>query len=115
MLIDSLSLIIGIYCIRNKLNGRCYVGKSNNVYYRIGQHLTKYNSNKYLQIDMLNMGLENFSVEILEIVLNEKMLYEREAFFISKYRSKGIPLYNNLEASIIRGKIKKVKGSYDGY
>jgi len=62
--------IIGIYKITNKVNGKVYIGESNNIYKRWQEHIDELNNNKHhshkLQSDWNKYGEENFTFEILE-------------------------------------------------
>lgn len=64
--------IIGIYLLRNLINGKIYVGKSVNIKRRMYQHSkpeTYYKNGKETPIvrAINKYGFENFSIEILEI------------------------------------------------
>lgn len=37
----------GIYCFRNIINNKRYIGKSNNINHRKNQHLSKLRNNKH--------------------------------------------------------------------
>lgn len=81
---------IGIYLIENKVNGRCYIGKSVNLESRINSHfldMRSSRSNRKMQKDYDKYGEEAFESKILEIVGSEKDLLEREAFYINKFNS----------------------------
>jgi group I intron endonuclease len=62
--------ISGIYQIRNKINGKVYIGKSVNIHIRILRHKSNANkgihTNRYLQNSFNKYGMENFAFEILE-------------------------------------------------
>ena len=85
----------GIYCITNKINGKCYVGQSINIEQRWKAHRTRpfctnnsqYNSIFYRAIR--KYGLENFIFTVLE-ECSQDILNEREVFWIKKLDS-----YNN--------------------
>ena len=106
---DSLRVISGIYCITNKLTGTKYVGQSSNILARLGSHISNHSSNSFLQLDIRNCGLKNFSFEILEEVIEEENLKVRERFYLASYRDLGITLYNDHRFIIEKGKIV---GSY---
>ena len=82
--------MIGIYCIKNKINGKVYIGSSNNIERRFKRHKTELNtkrhSNKYLEKAYIKYGEENFEFIILELC-NEEELIQKEIFYISKYDS----------------------------
>ena len=82
--------MIGIYIIRNKINGKCYIGKTNNIKRRFIEHRTIYHeTNKSLKLAYKKYGLENFSFEVLEECTVER-LNEREIYYIKKIK----PEYN---------------------
>lgn len=76
----------GIYLWRNKLNGRCYVGQSVNLYDRIRAH--HFDSRRGIKALLYNSirkyGIENFEVTILQLCTRDQ-LHEREIHFIKEY------------------------------
>ncbi|KFZ26003.1 MAG: GIY-YIG catalytic domain protein [Candidatus Izimaplasma bacterium HR2] len=78
--------MIGIYCFRNKTNGKRYIGQSINIEKRISnKHKYAFNNpknccynTKFYQA-LRKYGLENFEIQILEECsikeLNEKEIY----------------------------------------
>ncbi|MBE6492865.1 MAG: hypothetical protein E7Z82_08015 [Methanobrevibacter sp.] len=80
--------IIGIYCIRNKINGKRYIGRSKDILNRWRMHRRELNSNKhkndYLQNAWNKYGEDNFEFEILELCGPED-LNELEIHYIEKY------------------------------
>lgn len=82
--------ITGIYLIKNKVNGKEYIGLSNNCTRRWYDHRSK-GMNPKKKGDLMKplyrafrkYGLENFSFEILEECEKEK-LCEREMYWIEK-------------------------------
>lgn len=80
--------ISGIYKITNEVNGKVYIGQSNDIKTRWNhEHGGKSTKNISLKKDIEKFGLENFKYEILieEIDLNKRNLLEKE--FIKKYNS----------------------------
>lgn len=78
---------IGIYCIKNTINNKMYIGLSKDIKSRISYH--KYaskNKNNHLYLAIRKYGWENFEYSILE-VCEEKYLCEREIFYINKYQT----------------------------
>ena len=75
----------GIYKIKNKINGKTYVGQSKNVKSRIYQHKKQLKENKhynsYLQSSFNKHGFDSFEFESIERC-EESSLNEREVFWI---------------------------------
>lgn len=82
----------GIYLIRNIINGKVYIGKSNNIYRRIQSHISglKNKSLKHENEHFINAwhkyGENSFEYIILEECEFDK-LKEKEIFYITKYNS----------------------------
>jgi group I intron endonuclease len=82
----------GIYKIENLINGKVYIGQSQNISQRWIAHrnrpfntnASQYDSPLYRAIR--KYGLENFSFEVLEEVEKDK-LDEREIYWISNFKS----------------------------
>lgn len=76
---------MGIYQVKNKINGRIFVGSSRNLSGTSNSYLTKLefdsHHNKILHEDLLSHGLDAFSFEILETFDPEEILKDnlREA------------------------------------
>lgn len=81
----------GVYKITNKRNNKIYVGSSNNILYRWSQHLNElYNNihaNERLQQDFNLYGIESFSFEILELILDSNKLLSKEQKYIIDSKS----------------------------
>lgn len=79
----------GIYQIRNKLNGRIYIGSAVDMPKRHYQHWHKLNRNKhhnaYLQADWNKSGSDAFEFYCLEIVENPINLLDREQVWLDQY------------------------------
>lgn len=82
--------ICGIYCIKNLVNGKIYVGQSINVDGRWRQHLSHLrkntHNNEHLQDAWNKYGKENFDFQIIEICDVDK-LDIRERYWIEYYNS----------------------------
>ena len=78
----------GIYSIKNRITNKCYIGLSNNLYMRLGMHLTRLANNKhknrFLQEEWNEYGHNNFEFEILEDCSPE-LLEEREMYYINNF------------------------------
>lgn len=81
----------GIYKITNLINGKCYIGKSEDIEYRKKVHFRELNEGNhhsaYLQEDFKKYGKDNFSFEIIEIINDKELLMFAERFFIDKFDS----------------------------
>jgi len=89
--------MIGIYLITNLTNKKRYVGKSKNIENRWKQH-KKLNDGyrpSYLQSAFLKEGIENFSFEVWEECILEK-LNEREKFWIKELETRNPEFGYNL-------------------
>ena len=78
---------IGIYKITNKLNGKCYVGQSQNIFKRWSVHGNKNNANNCSMViakAVTKYGVENFTFEILELC-SKNELNDKEKYWISKF------------------------------
>ena len=102
----------GIYCIRNIINNKVYIGKSKNIYQRIQQHIYDLNNNnKKCENDHLRNAwnkygenfFEYFVLEYLEE--NEKLVSERELYWMKIYNSldnkKGYNLRSDSDSRMI--------------
>ena len=75
--------MIGIYKITNLLNGKSYIGQSNNLERRKKEHLS---GKQYIDLDIQQLGIENFDFEILEYC-NKDQLDELEKYWIDYYNT----------------------------
>jgi len=79
--------MIGIYKIENKLNGKIYIGQSNNIERRFKEHQTKGASSRIpVDIAIQKYGKDNFTYEVIEETSIEN-LNTAEQFWIKKYNS----------------------------
>ena len=77
----------GIYLIQNKLNGKKYIGQSENCYGRWLTHKSNYiMGNNPLYEDMRKYGIENFSFKIIEKI-PAYFLKEKQKEYILKYNT----------------------------
>lgn len=77
----------GVYCIKNNLNGKLYVGSSVNIKARFNVHRHALRSGTHaniaLQSAWVKYGEGAFSFDVLEIIADRKNLTEFEQFFIN--------------------------------
>lgn len=79
--------VCGIYKITNKINGKCYIGQSNDIHRRWKQELApNAKLNPHLARAFEKYGIDNFEFEIIEECQREQ-LNEREQFYIEIYHS----------------------------
>ena len=75
--------MIGIYKIINNITKDCYIGSSINLHNRKSRHFKDLSKNKHhsiiLQRAVNKYGIDNFTFEIIEILLVENLL-KREQF-----------------------------------
>ena len=81
--------MIGIYKITNKITGKSYIGQSVNIATRWAAHKSVSRSyetldGNELHKDILELGLENFSFEVIEQTSVDK-LDQREVYWIQYY------------------------------
>ncbi len=83
----------GIYCIKNLINNKVYIGKSINIYERIRNHINRLNKesideNRHLIKSWKKYGRDNFQYIVLEYLeTDENLLKERELYWMKKLNS----------------------------
>lgn len=95
-------MISGIYIIDNLINGKCYIGSSNDVVLRLRHHRKElrggYHSNSYLQRSWNKYGEKSFDLRLLE-KCTVKQLLKLEQKYINEHmtciRSLGYNLNQN--------------------
>ena len=101
-------MLSGIYCIKNKLDGKCYIGLSNNFIKRIAYHFKILRLGKHYNIHLQRAftkdGENNFEWHILfECSISSLDYLER--FYIKIYRANDRIYGYNIEAG---GNISKI-------
>ena len=95
-----------IYAIKNKENGKMYIGSTNNLRKRSYEHNSKlknnYHRNKLLQKDYNEYGKDKFEYKILEEVEESIDLQEKEGCYAD------LPEYKNKIYNMKRPEYKKV-------
>lgn len=84
-----------IYCYTNIINGHCYVGQTSNIERRHKEHIARAFSQQHTESNTLfhrklkEYGIDNFKLEILEVVHtnDQEILDEREKFWIKEKHS----------------------------
>lgn len=79
----------GIYCFKNLINNKCYIGQAKDITRRYKEHLKRFNSfeeQSLLHKAMQKYGLENFSFFVVQECSVEE-LNELEKKFIKIYNS----------------------------
>jgi len=79
---ESNGKVCGIYLIRNKINGKCYVGQSIDIEKRFNQH-KKLTGSGYIKNAIVKYGIDNFYYSILE-ECERDLLNERECVWIQE-------------------------------
>ena len=87
--------MIGIYCIKNKLNGKCYIGQSIHIEERWKQHIQP-SSDSVISNAIHKYGVENFEFTILQQCSQEE-LNKLENEYIQKFNSITPYGYNVIE------------------
>lgn len=116
-----------IYLLKNKINDKLYVGKTNNLYKRLSSHKNDRRHITPLTKAIDKHGFHNFECIILEKNISKENIREREQFYIEKFNTyksnhynctaggngflsgKEHPLYGKERPRRIKEKISKTK------
>ena len=89
-----------IYMIKNKVNGKIYIGKTKDFYDRKRDHFNALRKNEHcnehMQMAFNKYGEENFEMSILEVCAIEE-LDEKEIYYINKYNSRNRKIGYNIK------------------
>ena len=81
----------GVYCIRNKINNKRYIGKADNIFDRWCSHIYHLNTNCHTNPHLQNAwnlyGENMFEFYVVELCDSSEEAYEREKIWISYYDS----------------------------
>lgn len=81
----------GIYAIKNKINGKQYIGSTVDFKLRWKRHLNRLNDgnhhSRYLQMSWQKHGADNFEFIVLEHVSQKENLLEREQWWMDNRES----------------------------
>lgn len=90
----------GIYKITNIKNGKFYIGSSKDIDRRWWEHINELNKNIHINKKLQNSwnfyGKDNFKFEIIEELKDEKLLLEREQYYLDTFQ----PYRNNIGYNI---------------
>lgn len=83
--------MMGIYSIKNKINGKIYIGQTQDIDKRWNQHINNLNKNKHINIYLQNAwnkyGQDNFDFNVIEITNTKIELNDKESYYIKLYKS----------------------------
>lgn len=84
-----------IYGIRCRLNGKIYIGSTNDVISRVKQHLIYLNhTNPGLQSDMSKLGIQNFTFYVFKIVdIPSGLNFVDRAAYLRKIEQGNLDMY----------------------
>ena len=98
-----------IYLITNKINGKKYVGKTKqDIKERFKEHIWC-NYNTLIHLAIKKYGQENFSIELIERVLDKEAL-KKEKEYIIKFNTLSPMGYNSMLGQSLQGGNNKMKG-----
>lgn len=94
----------GIYCFKNKINKKCYIGQSVDIRHRFLNHIQHHNAKRFynpLYRAFDKYGYENFDFLIIEYIVGindnkalKNALDDLEKFYIKRFNSYGANGYN---------------------
>jgi len=88
---DIFKNIPGVYKINCLANNKVYIGSSKNICKRLRTHLNYLYKNKhdspYLQHAFNRYGESSFTIEVVKVVNNLKLLFKEEQVYVNSYNS----------------------------
>lgn len=76
----------GVYCFKNKINNKIYIGSTKNLRKRFVQHISDLRLNKHHSIHFQNAWNkykeENFEYNVIELVEDISILLVREQYYL---------------------------------
>lgn len=98
LILEDSTKICGIYKITNLVNGKFYIGSTNNIKSRYKSHFNDLKSNKHtnghLQNAYNSYGCDAFQMELIFYIFNESDLLSIEQSFINEHWDNQINCYN---------------------
>lgn len=98
----------GVYCFKNLVNGKCYIGYADNLKRKLRAHYTNIKAKSNLRLlfykDVFEHGIENFDLDILEFTDNSN----RSNYYINVLQGIDISSIDNgyvKEDTIIEAKL----------
>lgn len=83
--LDIAKTVCGIYCIKNKINGKFYIGSSEDIRHRWYEHVFKLRKNKHINQHLQNAWNkyteDNFEFLVIESCIKEELL-NKEQYYI---------------------------------
>ena len=100
-----------IYLITNQVNGKQYVGKTKqDIHERLKQHKWS-NYDTLLHLAIKEHGIENFTVELLEVVADKESIQKEKEYTIA-YNTLFPNGYNQMIGQSLNGGNNKMKGKH---
>jgi len=84
-----------IYLLKNKINRKIYIGKTNNLYKRLSAHKNDRRSITHLTNAIDKYGIDNFECQIIEENISKEKIKEKEIFYIKEFDSYKSNNYNS--------------------
>lgn len=76
-----------IYKVTNNINGKIYIGQTNNFEKRKREHILEKDDNSIFHKALRKYGAENFTWQVIDFCNSKKQIDGMERFYILKYKS----------------------------